>query len=255
MTVQTSPEPHSSALSYDRQQLEDIGFLTCMTLVLLGQLRADRPFRRAPGLHAVQRRRPSGRPRAGRAALRLPAAQAPLRRQVHAGGRPLRADLLRAVDDHGPGAGPQVRGDRRPAVLRDAGRRDAADRRARLPPRRGRVEDPAVGRGPRRRSAVRAGEGPRHQGAVRAHRVAPTSPTTSTAAPPASASRRRRARPPSGTSSARRRALPKIVAFEGEFAMCAGHAQELKTQALALKVGKRLRIMLSEQQCGHRRRR
>src|SRR5262247_1182624 len=29
---------------------------------------------------------------------------------------------------------------------------------------------------------------------------------------------------------------PKIVALEGEFALCAGHAQELKTQALALKV-------------------
>ena len=34
---------------------------------------------------------------------------------------------------------------------------------------------------------------------------------------------------------------PKIVAFEGEFAMCAGHAQELKTQAIALQAGKRLR--------------
>src|SRR5690349_20387496 len=30
---------------------------------------------------------------------------------------------------------------------------------------------------------------------------------------------------------------PKIVAFEGEFAMCAGHAQELKTQAMALQTG------------------
>jgi hypothetical protein len=38
---------------------------------------------------------------------------------------------------------------------------------------------------------------------------------------------------------------PKVIAFEGEFALCAGHAQELKTQALALKVGKRLRVMFS----------
>jgi len=30
---------------------------------------------------------------------------------------------------------------------------------------------------------------------------------------------------------------PKIIAFEGEFALCAGHAQEIKTQAMALKVG------------------
>jgi transketolase len=43
---------------------------------------------------------------------------------------------------------------------------------------------------------------------------------------------------------------PKVIAFEGEFAMCAGHAQELKTQAMALKVGKRLRIMFSNNNAG-----
>ncbi len=43
---------------------------------------------------------------------------------------------------------------------------------------------------------------------------------------------------------------PKIIAFEGEFAMCAGHAQELKTQAIALQVGKRLRIFLSDNNAG-----
>jgi transketolase len=43
---------------------------------------------------------------------------------------------------------------------------------------------------------------------------------------------------------------PKIIAFEGEFALCAGHAQEVKNQALALKVGKRLRIMFSENNAG-----
>jgi len=43
---------------------------------------------------------------------------------------------------------------------------------------------------------------------------------------------------------------PKIIAFEGEFAMCAGHAQELKTQALALQVGKRLRIFFSDNNAG-----
>ena len=41
-----------------------------------------------------------------------------------------------------------------------------------------------------------------------------------------------------------------MIAFEGEFALCAGHAQELKTQALALKVGKRLRVMFSENNAG-----
>ncbi len=43
---------------------------------------------------------------------------------------------------------------------------------------------------------------------------------------------------------------PKIVAFEGEFAMTEGHAQELKTQAIALQVGKRLRIFLSDNNAG-----
>jgi transketolase len=43
---------------------------------------------------------------------------------------------------------------------------------------------------------------------------------------------------------------PKVIAFEGEFALCAGHAQELKTQAMALKVGKRLRLMFSENNAG-----
>src|SRR4029434_8465833 len=44
--------------------------------------------------------------------------------------------------------------------------------------------------------------------------------------------------------------VPKIIAFEGEFAMTEGHAQELKTQALALKTGKRLRVMISDNNAG-----
>src|SRR5690348_4788628 len=43
---------------------------------------------------------------------------------------------------------------------------------------------------------------------------------------------------------------PKVIAFEGEFAMTEGHAQELKTQALALKVGKRLRVLISDNNAG-----
>src|ERR1700674_3370180 len=43
---------------------------------------------------------------------------------------------------------------------------------------------------------------------------------------------------------------PKIFAFEGEFAMCAGHAQELKTQAIALQTGKRLRVFFSDNNAG-----
>lgn len=43
---------------------------------------------------------------------------------------------------------------------------------------------------------------------------------------------------------------PKVIAFEGEFAMTEGHAQELKTQALALQVGKRLRVLISYNNAG-----
>jgi transketolase len=42
----------------------------------------------------------------------------------------------------------------------------------------------------------------------------------------------------------------KVIALEGEFALTEGHAQELKTQALALQVGKRLRVLLSNNNAG-----
>jgi transketolase len=43
---------------------------------------------------------------------------------------------------------------------------------------------------------------------------------------------------------------PKVIALEGEFAMTEGHAQELKNQAVALGVGKRLRVILSDNNAG-----
>ncbi len=42
----------------------------------------------------------------------------------------------------------------------------------------------------------------------------------------------------------------KVLGLEGEFAMTEGHAQELKTQGLALQVGKRLRVLLSDNNAG-----
>ena len=42
----------------------------------------------------------------------------------------------------------------------------------------------------------------------------------------------------------------KILAIEGEFALTSGHSQEMKTQALAQQVGKRLRIFLSFNNAG-----
>ena len=174
----------------------------------------------------------------------------PYRRQVHAGRRALRPDLLRAVDDHGPGAGPQVQGHRRQALLRRSERRDSAHRRAGVPPRRGRAEDSAPGQ--RSGRSIRCSRRPKRAASRRcpATPKPSTSPTTSTAGRPAWASPRRPARRRSGTSWARRSSSPKIIAFEGEFALTEGHAQELKTQALALKVGKRLRVMLSDNNAG-----
>ena len=42
----------------------------------------------------------------------------------------------------------------------------------------------------------------------------------------------------------------KVVALEGEFALTEGHAQELKNIALAQQVGKRLRVILSQNNAG-----
>lgn len=42
----------------------------------------------------------------------------------------------------------------------------------------------------------------------------------------------------------------KVIAMEGEFAMTSGHSQEMKTQAVAQQVGKRLRIFLSFNNAG-----
>ena len=126
-------------------------------------------------------------------------------------------------------------GHRQPALLRRSRRGDPADRRARLPARRRRAHDRCcrIRASPTCRSSRR----PR-RAASRRWPVTPrasTSPTTSTAVPRASASPPPPARRRSGTSPARRWTAPKIIAFEGEFAMTEGHAQELKTQALALQ--------------------
>src|SRR5258707_4473543 len=43
---------------------------------------------------------------------------------------------------------------------------------------------------------------------------------------------------------------PKIIALDGEVAMTEGHAQEIQTQGIAVQVGKRLRIFLSDNNAG-----
>ena len=170
------------------------------------QLRADRPFRRAARLYALQRRGASRRAGARRPSPRLSPPEASLRRQVHARGRPLRADVLRALDDHGRGAVPEVQGDRRQEVLRRAEGRLSLDRCARLPPRRRRAEDAAAGQRARGRSAVRGGEGrrPRHPRAFRSHRIDRSEQRRQRRSVGRRPCALRRARRRSGTWSARR---------------------------------------------------
>src|SRR5262249_48878173 len=170
-----------------------------------------------------------------------PSPEVSLWRQVHAGGRPLCADLLRALDDHGPGDVPQAQGDGRPALPRRPGHHDPARRCARIPPRRRRAEDTPLGSGADRSSAVRPGQGT----------TQPTDGTTDVNG----------GRSGVGIATAAGKAAfwdivgapagtPKVIACEGEFAMTEGHAQELKTQALAFQVGKRLRVFLSDNNAG-----
>ena len=80
-------------------------------------------------------------------------------------------DLLRAVDDLGRSAGPEVRGHGRSPLLRRPRACDVVGRRARLPARRRRARDAARRPRSRRSSAVRPGEGPWDSRAVRPHRI------------------------------------------------------------------------------------
>ncbi len=99
MSAQTLLSPvEPLTLAYDRERLEDVGFMTCMTLVLLGNYAQTGhyggPLAYTPYNVAVH----LAGPELGGPAFRLSAAQASLQRQIHARGRPLHSYLLRAVE-------------------------------------------------------------------------------------------------------------------------------------------------------------
>ena len=123
-----------------------------------------------------------------------------------------------------------------------------ADRRVGIPARRGRAEDATARNGFGRPSAVRASERPRHScalGTCRKHRLHRRRERRTLG------HRHRDGRGQSGVLGvAGAPDSPKVIALEGEFALTEGHAQELKTQALALQVGKRLRVMVSDNNAG-----
>src|SRR5580765_4934259 len=123
MSVHTSPRSDMApGLPYDRRRLEDIGYMTCMTLTLLGNYAQTGHFG-GPLAYTPFNVAAPGRPRAGWPPLRLPETQAPVRRQVHTGRWPLCADLLRAVDDPGPGPVSQASGHWRSPLPRRSRRR------------------------------------------------------------------------------------------------------------------------------------
>ncbi len=144
MSVQASPRSvTASKLPYERQRLEDIGYMTCMTLTLLGNYAqtghfggplAYTPFNVAAHLAGAE----------------LGGLRYDYRRPKHPYG-----DKFMLAAGHcaptcyalwmilGQALYRKYPGDGRPPLPRRAGRRDAAGRRAGVPPRRRRAEDPA----------------------------------------------------------------------------------------------------------------
>jgi transketolase len=250
MSVHAAPRPiTTSTLSYDRQRLEDVGYLTCMTLTLLGNYAQTGHF--------------GG-----------PLAYTPFNVAAHLAGPELgglRYDYRRPKHPYGDkfmlAAGHcaptcyalwmilgqalyrkyEATGDRRYHVAPDVamlpvdalGFRRGAGALKTLLAEHGLADHPLF--------AQARGRGIR---ALSGH-IESTDVTNDVNGGPSGV----------GIASAAGKAAfwdivgapmgtPKIIAFEGEFAMTEGHAQELKTQAIALQVGKRLRIFLSDNNAG-----
>ena len=154
------------------------------------------------------------------------------------------------MDDHGPGARAQVRGDRQPPLLRRSRRSRscrstrsasgaAPERSKTLLQDQGLADHPLFAQAKARGIKALAG----HAESIDVTNDVNGGPSgigVATAAGKAAFW------DVAGASMGG----PKIIAFEGEFAMTEGHAQELKTQALAMKVGKRLRVMISDNNAG-----
>ena len=247
-TLLSSVEPLT--LAYDRERLEDVGFMTCMTLVLLGNYAQTGhfggPLAYTPYNVAVHLAGPD-----------LGGLRYDYRRPKHpfgdkfmlAGGHSIpTCYALWMIMGEALARKYKATGDKRYYVdphvamlpIDALGFRRGAGALATL----------LAGTRPGRSSAVRASQRYAASARWRVTPKAPTSPTTSTADHPASASPPPPAKPRSGIWLGASMSGPKIIAFEGEFAMTEGHAQELKTQALALQVGKRLRVMLSDNNAG-----
>src|ERR1044071_8617756 len=156
MSVQVSPpSATASKLPYDRQHLEDIGYMTCMTLTLLGNYAQTGHFGGPLAYTPFNVTAHLAGPDLG--GLRYD-----YRRPKHPyGDKFMLAALLRAVDDPRAGALPETPGHARSALRRRAGYRDAARGRPRLPPGRGCPREHPRGQRADRSSAVHPGQGAR----------------------------------------------------------------------------------------------
>ena len=237
-------------LAYDRERLEDVGFMTCMTLVLLGNYAqtghfggplAYTPYNVAVHLAGpdfgglrYDYRRPK-HPYCDKFMLAgghtIPTCYALWMIMGEALARKYKAtgDKRYYVDPHVAMLGIDALG---------------------FPPGRRRSGDNPAGKWFGRSSAVRRSQGPRHPRAGRTRRKHGRHQRRERRTLRHRNRHRRGQSCVLGHGRARLMAGPKIIAFEGEFAMTEGHAQELKTQALALQVGKRLRVMFSDNNAG-----
>ena len=115
MSVHASPlSVTASKLPYERQRLEDVGFMTCMTLVLLGNYAQTGHFGGPLAYTPYNVAAHLAGPELGGLRYDYRRPKHPYGDKFMLAGGPLRPDLLRAVDDHGPGARPEV--SRRPAT-------------------------------------------------------------------------------------------------------------------------------------------
>ncbi len=249
MSVRSALSETASTLSHDRQQLEDVGFMTCMTIVLLGNYAqtghfggplAYTPFNVVTHL--------AGPARGGlRYDYRRPKHPYSDKFMLAAGHCAPTCYALWMIMGEALARRYEASGDRRyyvsPGVAMlpiDAlGFRRGAGALAHLLADHGLADHPAFAQAKSR--GIRALSG----------HIESTDVTNDVNGGPSGV----------GVATAAGKAAfwdvvgaptgaPKIIAFEGEFAMCAGHAQELKTQAVALQTGKRLRIVFSDNNAG-----
>ena len=217
----------------ERARLEDIGFMTCMTLILLGNYAQTGHFGGPLAYTPFNVAAPPGRPGAWRAALRLPPPQASVRRQVlmAAGHSVPTCYALWMIMGQALERNIKLTGDTRYCVdpevamlpIDALGFRRGAGAMATILQDNGLADHPLFAQAKIRGIKALAG----HAESIDVTNDVNGGPSGVGIAMSAG-------KAASGTS---RRAVdtPKVIAFEGEFAMTEGHAQELKTQAVSLR--------------------